>query len=171
MDVKILLVDDSSAMRRIIKRYLFKAGYENHEYLEAGSPDEAREIFKMGVPDLMFLDINMPGETGLEFAKSLQNDNVDFTFGIVSTEDSEAVQEEACALGARFVLHKPFTTIQMKTAVEPVVRGLQHTTKMKAENKALAEKVAKLQARIDELEASVIMPGSQVESKPSPEES
>jgi len=58
----------------------------------------------------MFLDINMPGETGLQFAKSLQKENVDFVFGIVATEDSDAVQEEACALGARFILHKPFTT-------------------------------------------------------------
>ena len=165
MDVKILLVDDSSAMRRIIKRYLFKAGYENHDFFEASNPAEARDYFQTpaDIPDLMFLDINMPGETGLQFAKSLQDDNVDFVFGIVSTEDSDAVMEEACALGARFVLHKPFTTLQMKSAVEPVVRALAHTTKIKAENTSLKEKVAALQARVNEMEAAVIMPGSQVE--------
>lgn len=163
--MKILLVDDSSAMRRIIKRYLFKAGYESHDYFEASSPAEARDYFKTPaeIPDLMFLDINMPGETGLQFAKSLQDDNVDFVFGIVSTEDSDAVMEEACSLGARFVLHKPFTTLQMKSAVEPVVRALAHTTKIKIENAKLREKVDTLQARVNELEAAVIIPGSQVD--------
>ena len=60
----IMIADDAMFMRRVIKRALTQGGYDN--FVEAGDGVEAVEKYKEVQPDLMLLDITMPGRSGLE---------------------------------------------------------------------------------------------------------
>ena len=71
--MKILIVDDSTTMRRIIKNLLIKSGYS--DILEAGDGQEALEVLE-GNTDvgLILTDWNMPRMTGIDFVKKVRGD-------------------------------------------------------------------------------------------------
>ena len=75
-DLKVLIIDDDSGARSILKKYL-----EIGDKVEiVGVIDDtfsALDIMKQNMPDIIFLDINMPLENGLEFAKKIRNLNID----------------------------------------------------------------------------------------------
>ena len=64
MDKKILVVDDAMFMRSIIRKILKEAGYT--QVWEAQDGEKAMELFREVSPDLVLLDITMPGRSGLE---------------------------------------------------------------------------------------------------------
>jgi len=69
--LKVLIVDDSSVMRKIVERALRQAGLELTEVLEASNGAEALVEVKKGSLDMILSDINMPVMDGLEFLKNL----------------------------------------------------------------------------------------------------
>ena len=60
---KILIVDDAQQVRRVLRTALSAEGYE---IFEAGTGEEALESIRRSAPDLILLDVNMPGMGGLE---------------------------------------------------------------------------------------------------------
>ena len=142
--MKILVVDDSRAMRMIVKRGLTQAGYGAYELLTADCAESARALIVEAQPDLMLVDINMPGTSGVELVESLQRDDSEILFGMVTAERSEETLNKAVMVGAQFVLHKPFTALEIQLALEPVIRTLQIIAKLKAENTQLKELVSRL---------------------------
>lgn len=152
--MKFLIVDDSKAMRGIVKRGLQQAGYGEHELLDVGSAKAARKLIEQAVPDLMFVDINMPEVTGLELVESLQKDGIDVAFGISSAERSMETLNQARSLGAQFFLQKPFSPDDIHLALEPVIRGLNTVIKLKAENRKLRDLVEQLTAEKRQAESA-----------------
>ena len=69
--MKILVVDDSRAMRRIVARTIKEAGYAEHEIVEAENGREGLEVAQSESPDLILSDWHMPVMTGLEFKQAL----------------------------------------------------------------------------------------------------
>ena len=145
--MKILIVDDSKAMRGIVKRTLGNAGFGEHETLEAGSADEAEKLIRSGEPDIVLLDINMPKVSGLDLVRTLHDSGVEFAFGICSAERNPQVLQEARELGARFVLTKPFKPDDIHTALtsampELVTGQLQETvSELRRENEQLRSRL------------------------------
>jgi two-component system chemotaxis response regulator CheY len=125
--LKVLIVDDSSVMRKIVERALRQAGLELGEVAEAGNGAEALAEIQKGVPDMILSDINMPVMDGLEFLKNLQS--VESAKGVpvimITTEGSEARVVEALSAGAKGYLRKPFTPEQVKERVAPLLGGGQ----------------------------------------------
>lgn len=125
--LKVLIVDDSSVMRKIVERALRQAGLEIGEVLEASNGAEALIAVEKGGMDMVLSDINMPVMDGLEFLKNLRD--VACAKGVpvvmISTEGSEARVVEALSLGARGYLRKPFTPQQIKERVMPLLGDLQ----------------------------------------------
>jgi DNA-binding response OmpR family regulator len=80
----ILLVDDESAARYGTGRALEK----QYEVIEAGSAAAAREAFAAGAPDLILLDLVMPGEDGLSFLRWLRENGHDVPVLVVSALDT-----------------------------------------------------------------------------------
>jgi two-component system chemotaxis response regulator CheY len=123
--LKVLIVDDSSVMRKIVERALRQAGLELAEVLEAGNGAEALAEIDKGVPDMILSDINMPVMDGLEFLKNLAK--VEAAKGVpvimITTEGSEARVVEALSAGAKGYLRKPFTPEQVKERVAPLFGG------------------------------------------------
>jgi len=123
--LKILIVDDSSVMRKIVERALRQAGLQLTEVLEASNGAEALAEVQKGALDMIFSDINMPVMDGLELLKQLAA--VESAKGVpvvmITTEGSEARVVEALAAGAKAYLRKPFTPAQVKERVQPLLGG------------------------------------------------
>ena len=107
--MKILVVDDSKAMRMIVIRTLRQAGYDNHETREANNGKEALDITHEWQPDVIISDWNMPELNGLELLQALTAEGFNGTFGFVTTEGSSKMVETAKENGASFLITKPFT--------------------------------------------------------------
>ena len=114
---KVLIIDDSAVMRKIIQRNIQQSGLLVDEFLEAGDGREGLEKVTSNNIDLILCDWNMPNMTGIEFVKALrgsgQKGNVPIV--MVTTEGGEAKIEEAKNSGANGYLTKPFTPDQLKS--------------------------------------------------------
>jgi two-component system, chemotaxis family, chemotaxis protein CheY len=123
--LKILIVDDSSVMRKIVERAIRQSGIELSEVLEASNGAEGLTQVQKGGLDMIFSDINMPVMDGLEFLKNLAN--VECAKGVpvvmITTEGSEARVVEALTAGAKGYLRKPFTPEQVKERIAPLLGG------------------------------------------------
>ena len=124
-NIRALIVDDSSVMRKIVERSLRQAGIEMTEVFQAGNGAEAMAVLQNSTVDLILCDINMPVMDGLEFIKQLPG--IPNAKGVpvvmITTEGSEAHVVEALSLGARGYIRKPFTPEQVKEHVMPVLAG------------------------------------------------
>jgi two-component system chemotaxis response regulator CheY len=124
-EVRALIVDDSSVMRKIVERTLRQAGLNLAVVLEAGSGAEALEVLKAKQVDLILSDINMPVMDGLEFVRQIRAQNLASGIPVVmvTTESSEEHVKQAIQAGARGYIRKPFTAEQVKERVLPLVHG------------------------------------------------
>ena len=114
---KVLLVDDSAVMRKIIQRKIEQTGLMVDEFVEAGDGKEALEkVNDNDNIDLILLDWNMPNMSGIEFVRVLRSLNLTNRIPVVmvTTEGSEAKVSEAKESGADGYLTKPFTTDQLR---------------------------------------------------------
>src|SRR5579863_1880220 len=107
--MKILLVDDSKTMRRIVRRALQEAGYGHEAISEASNGDEALSLIEKDCPDLLLSDWNMPGTNGIELLEKLKTSGITTKFGFVTSETTPEVRARAVAAGALFLVSKPFT--------------------------------------------------------------
>jgi two-component system chemotaxis response regulator CheY len=104
--MKILLVDDSAFMRNMIKNIL-KDG--NHEISEAGNYDEAIKAYQEKKPNLVFLDIVMPGKSGVDTLRDIkQIDKSAFVVMCTSIGGQQKVIDDSVAAGANDFIVKPF---------------------------------------------------------------
>jgi len=107
--MKILIVDDSKAMRMIVLRTLRQAGYGDHETKEAADGKQGLDVVHEWAPDVIISDWNMPNMNGLEFLQALKAEGFSGLFGFVTTEGSEKMKQSAMDEGASFLITKPFT--------------------------------------------------------------
>ena len=124
-EIRALIVDDSSVMRKIIERSLRQAGVNLSVVYEAGSGTDALELLKTKDVDLILSDINMPSMDGLEFLRQIkvQNLAVGVPVVMITTESSEEHVKQAIQAGARGYIRKPFTAEQVKERVLPLVNA------------------------------------------------
>ncbi len=120
--MKIITVDDSSTMRRIIKNTLKRIGYGD-EILEAGDGKEALDVLANNSVDLIITDWNMPVMDGLTFVKQIRaNSKFDDTPIIMVT--TEAAKEDiitALKAGVNNYIVKPFTPDVLKDKIDTVL--------------------------------------------------
>jgi two-component system chemotaxis response regulator CheY len=112
-EMKILIVDDSMAMRRIVRRTLRQAGFGGHDCVEAENGKLALESVAAEKPDLVLCDWNMPEMNGIEFLRALRASGDATPFGFITTEGTEDMRATAKEAGAAFLLAKPFTPDDM----------------------------------------------------------
>ena len=124
-NITVLIVDDSSVMRKIVERSLRQAGIQIGQVFEAGNGLEALAVLNERKVNLVLCDINMPGMDGLEFVKQLPG--VENAKGVpvvmITTEGSEGHVVQALSAGARGYIRKPFTADQVKDHILPVLAG------------------------------------------------
>lgn len=122
-EVRTLIVDDSSVMRKIVERALRQAGLDPLVVHEAASGLEGLDVLKDKAVDLILSDINMPSMDGLEFLRQIQAQNLapGVPVVMITTESSEEHVKQAIQAGARGYIRKPFTAEQVKERVLPLL--------------------------------------------------
>jgi two-component system chemotaxis response regulator CheY len=124
-EIRALIVDDSSVMRKIVERSLRQAGLDSLVVHEAASGTEGLEVLRNRQVDLILSDINMPSMDGLEFLRQLiaQNLAPGVPVVMITTESSEEHVKQAIQAGARGYIRKPFTAEQVKERVLPLLHA------------------------------------------------
>lgn len=107
--MKILIADDSKAMRMIVVRTMRQAGLEGHKIIEAEDGKQALKLAQEEKPDLILSDWNMPEMTGIEFLRALRGTGSTTPFCFVTSEGSEEMRTMAEQAGALGLIAKPFT--------------------------------------------------------------
>jgi len=122
-EVRTLIVDDSSVMRKIVERALRQAGLDLAVILEAGSGTEGLEVLRANRVDLILSDINMPSMDGLEFLRQIRAQSLapGVPVVMITTESSEEHVKQAILAGAQGYIRKPFTAEQVKERVLPLL--------------------------------------------------
>jgi two-component system, chemotaxis family, chemotaxis protein CheY len=119
--VKILIADDSKAMRMIVIRTMRQAGLDGHKIIEAENGKQAFELTRSEEPDLILSDWNMPEMTGIEFLRALRGTGSTIPFCFVTSEGSEEMRTMADEAGALGLIAKPFTPEAFADALSQVV--------------------------------------------------
>jgi len=107
--MKILVADDSKAMRMIVLRNLRQGGFESATFLEASNGAEAYDLIQSEKPDLVLSDWNMPEMNGIELCQKLDHAALGIVFGFVTSESTAEMRALADEAGAKFLIAKPFT--------------------------------------------------------------
>ncbi len=120
--LRLLVVDDDPALR-ILLRTTFEV--VDIEVEEADSAEFARERIQARVPDVLVLDVSMPGTDGLTFCRQLKADPETKHIGVVLLTGSEGGTESAAQQsGADAFLRKPFSPLELLNLVERIAGGL-----------------------------------------------
>jgi two-component system chemotaxis response regulator CheY len=120
--VKILVVDDSTAMRRLIRRAIRQSGYVNVDVEEAENGTQALEKFQTFLPHLVLSDWNMPEMNGIELLQTLNGKYSQVNLGFITSQITQEMRIKAEQAGALFFLSKPFSTEQLKWTLEPYLQ-------------------------------------------------
>ncbi|WP_205126770.1 response regulator [Nitrincola tibetensis] len=118
--MKILVVDDFSTMRRIIKNLLRDLGFTNVD--EADDGRTALPILKQGRIEFLITDWNMPGMTGIDLLKEVRSDP-ELAHIPVLMVTAEAKREQiiaAAQAGVNGYVIKPFTAVVLKEKIEKI---------------------------------------------------
>ena len=109
--MRILIVDDSSMMRAMIKRVVKLTNVPVEEILEAGDGAQALKLLEANDVQLLLTDINMPVMNGAELLRALARRDRwrGLTRVVISTDGSTARREEAAELEVSCYLKKPFS--------------------------------------------------------------
>ncbi|MCC6262662.1 MAG: response regulator [Bryobacterales bacterium] len=110
MELHVLIVDDSPAMRNFIRRVLDLSGLEVSRCLEASNGEEALRVLEDHWVDAVLTDINMPEMDGEELLRQMSAHPVlrSIPVLVVSTDRTEARIQKMLTLGARGYVTKPF---------------------------------------------------------------
>lgn len=120
-NTKILVVDDALFMRTILKDILQANGFTN--IIEAGDGAAAIDAYRKNKPDLVTMDVNMPGTDGMAALKSIvAMDPMAKVIMVTSVEQKQIVQE-AIKTGAKDYVVKPFDRAMVAAVLGKVMRG------------------------------------------------
>ncbi len=154
----ILIVDDEAVIRRLMLRYLTKAGYECQE---ADSAESAREILSAMCFDLLLSDIMMPGESGVELMRYAKEHYPETGRVIISGYGSPEVSNEIIQIGVYGYIIKPVTRNELLITVENALQHLRldrHMAAYKAElEKKISGQIEKSSAIMNNLSVGVAM--------------
>ena len=119
-NMKILIVDDFSTMRRIIKNLLRDLGFNNTA--EADDGKTALPMLQAGDFDFLITDWNMPGMTGIELLKAVRADAKLATLPVlmVTAEQKRDQIVEAAQAGVNGYIVKPFTAATLKEKIDKI---------------------------------------------------
>ncbi len=120
MAYRVLIVDDSPAMRAFVRRVVNMSGFDVEECREASNGREALDLLRTEPVHAILTDINMPTMDGEEFLKELAADDglKSIPAVVISTDATGKRIERMKALGARGYIAKPFRPEDLRTELE-----------------------------------------------------
>jgi len=107
-----LVADDVSSLRALLKTHLKKFDCSVVKEVEDGS--KVISAIEKTMPNIVFLDINMPGQDGLSILKTLSEQGIHRDVWMISGETDKETKEKALQYGARGFIEKPFTLLSLE---------------------------------------------------------
>ncbi len=117
---KVLIVDDEPQIRRTLRATLVPHGYT---VADARSGEEALEVLRQEKPDLVLLDLNMPGMGGLEACRTIREQS-DVAIIVLTVRDAEKDKVQALDAGADDYMTKPFGAPELLARIRAALRRL-----------------------------------------------
>lgn len=120
MAYRVLIVDDSPAMRTVVRRVIELSGFDLSDCFEAGNGREALNLLEHEWVDVILTDINMPEVDGEEFLRRLASNDLlrSVPTIVVSTDSTENRISRLLSLGARGYVTKPFRPETLREQLE-----------------------------------------------------
>ncbi|HMA93257.1 MAG TPA: response regulator [Polyangiaceae bacterium] len=115
----LLIVDDSKAMRMVVRRALRQTQVGDYEIDEATNGQEALNKLRGAHFDVVLADWNMPEMNGIELLRAVRSEHMPVRFGFITSEGTEDIRNLALETGAQFVIVKPFTPETLNAALAP----------------------------------------------------
>jgi two-component system chemotaxis response regulator CheY len=119
--IKVLVVDDAAFMRVVLKDILIASGFQN--IIEVGDGAAAVNAYQQHRPDIVTMDINMPGTDGIQALRMILQMNPAAKVVMVTSVEQKHVVQEAIKLGAKDYVVKPFDRSMVATVVNRVLRS------------------------------------------------
>lgn len=121
--MKILVVDDSSTMRRIIGNVIMQLGFNKEDYDEAEDGVKAWKMLNEGQYDVILTDWNMPNMNGLELVKKIRADgsHIKTPIIMITTEGGRGEVIAALRAGVNNYIVKPFPVETLKEKLDSVL--------------------------------------------------
>jgi two-component system chemotaxis response regulator CheY len=125
MAYRILIVDDSPAMRSFVRRVVDMSGLDTGDCFEAGNGQEALDLLRKEWVDVALTDINMPVMDGEQFLRRMEADEQLKVIPVIviSTDKTETRVARMLSLGARGYITKPFLPQTLREEIEKVLGG------------------------------------------------
>ena len=117
--IRILVVDDESAIRRALRPPLMELGFQ---VSEASRGEEALQLLRTAAFDAVLLDVNMPGIGGIETLRRMRAFAPRLPILMLTVRDQEEDKVEALDLGADDYVTKPFDTLELMARIEAILR-------------------------------------------------
>ncbi|WP_445632673.1 Response regulatory domain-containing protein [Nostoc sp. DSM 114161] len=114
----VLIIDDASFSRRMIRKYLQVDGYE---ILEASNGREGLEMVHNYQPNCVLADLLMPDMNGFEFLEAMKAEELKIPIIIISADIQEGSRNQSYNLGAANFINKPVKENELRKAVQAVV--------------------------------------------------
>jgi two-component system KDP operon response regulator KdpE len=121
-DLRILVVDDESAIRRALRPPLLELGFQ---VAEASRGEEALQLLRGATYDAVLLDVNMPGVGGIETLRRIRSFAPRLPILMLTVRDQEGEKVEALDLGADDYVTKPFSTRELIARIRAAVRRVR----------------------------------------------
>lgn len=123
MSFNLLIVDDSNAMRAVIKKIVIISGFKMDKCLEANNGKEAMDLLSTNWIDIIISDINMPEVNGLELLDQLKKHDTlkEIPVIMITTEGSSERMQDAFKRGAKGFVKKPFLPDEIKKVLYDVI--------------------------------------------------
>jgi two-component system alkaline phosphatase synthesis response regulator PhoP len=134
MEGKILVVDDEEALVRLISYNLSKEGFT---ILTAEDGNEAWEIVLKEKPDLVILDLMLPGKDGLEICRDMRRNDINTPIIMLTARDEEIDKVLGLELGADDYMTKPFSVRELIARVKAVLRRNRNVKQPDPEEKEI----------------------------------
>src|SRR4026209_837877 len=131
---RILVIDDEAAIRDSLKMTL---EYEGYEFIGAATGQEGLALAEREAPDLVLLDVKMPGMAGIEVLERLRNMNDTLPVVVVSGHGTIGTAVEATKKGAFDFIEKPFASARVLVSL----RDALDQRRLRDENKTLKKAV------------------------------
>ena len=128
MGFKILIVDDSTVTRMVLKKTIGMTDFPVDEIVEAGNGQEALDLLCDHKVDLILADLNMPEMNGMEMTAAIlaNKTTCNIPVVIVSTHASDMRINELRSQGVKNYIHKPFTPETIRDALDEVFQAFAH---------------------------------------------
>ena len=117
---KVFLLDDDELIVSVLSRALKKEGYEMYAETET---DSVINKIKSWAPDIVVLDITMPGRNGMDILQEIKSSEINTQVVMLTADDTAETAAKAMKLGAVDYVTKPFNMNEVKIVISNIIEG------------------------------------------------